>query len=149
MKYMDIIKNRIREQIRNFNYREFVRFAIVGIIATGIHYGIYLFFSWIFQVDKTETTYLNIIYTIGYVVSWFCNLYLTAYFTFKSDVSIKRGVGFAISHVINYMLHILFLNVFLHIGVPEKWAPIPVFCVVIPINFMLVRSVFKSKYFQK
>ena len=65
------------------------------------------------------------------------------------NVSVKRGVGFALSHAVNYLLHIIILNLVLKIGVPENFAPLPVFCVVIPINFLLVRYVFKSKYFQK
>lgn len=141
-------KNKIKKNVLTPQFYEFVRFAIVGIIATVIHYGVYLLFMWIFQMDKTDTMYLNVTYTIGYIVSWLCNFYLTAHFTFKSNISIKRGIGFAFSHVINYFLHLFFLNVFFWIGVPEKWAPIPVFCFVVPINFLLVRYVFKSKYFQ-
>lgn len=140
---------KIKELLSEFKYKEFIRFVIVGIIATGIHYSLYLLLSWLFHIDKTETTFLNVVYTIGYIVSWFCNLYLTARFTFKSNVSVKRGVGFALSHAVNYLLHIIILNLVLKIGVPENFAPLPVFCVVIPINFLLVRSVFKSKYFQK
>ena len=43
----------------------------------------------------------------------------------------------------------IFLNFFLWLGVSEGLAPIPVFCIVIPINFLLVRFVFKSKQFEK
>lgn len=121
-------------------FREFVRFAIVGLIATCIHYGIYYFLNLFINV--------NVAYTIGYVVSWFVNLYLTAHFTFKSTLSFKKGVGFAVSHLVNYLLHMLFLNLFLHVGVSEAIAPLFVFAVVIPINFLLVRFVFKSKRFK-
>lgn len=121
-------------------FREFVRFAIVGLVATGIHYGIYYLLNLFINV--------NVAYTIGYVVSWLANLYLTAHFTFKSTLSFKRGAGFAASHLVNYLLHMLFLNLFLAIGVSEEIAPLFVFALVIPINFMLVRFVFKSKQFQ-
>ena len=119
--------------------REFVRFAIVGLIATGIHYGIYYLLNLFINV--------NVAYTIGYVVSWIANLYLTAHFTFKSTLSFKKGVGFAVSHLVNYLLHMLFLNLFLSIGMSETIAPLFVFAVVIPINFLLVRFVFKSNKF--
>jgi putative flippase GtrA len=118
-------------------FREFVRFAIVGLVATVIHYGIYFLLNLFINV--------NVAYTIGYVVSWFVNLYLTAHFTFKSTLSFKKGVGFAFSHLVNYLLHMLFLNLFLAIGVSEEIAPLFVFALVIPINFLLVRFVFKSK----
>lgn len=116
---------------------EFIRFGIVGAIATGIHYGLYYLLNLIMNV--------NIAYTIGYIIAWFCNFYLTAHFTFKTITSAKRGVGFAISHGINYVLHMVLLNFFLWIGLSEIWAPVPVFCIVIPINFILVRYIFKSE----
>ena len=121
--------------------REFIRFGIVGALATGIHYGLYYLLNLVMNV--------NVAYTIGYVVAWFCNFYLSAHFTFKSETSVKRGVGFAISHGINYVLHMSLLNLFLWLELSETWAPVPVFCIVIPINFVLVRYVFRSKYFEK
>ena len=139
----------ISYQIRSSQkLREFIRFAIVGVLATGIHYGIYLLLVWLNDIGEEETLYTNIAYSIGYIIAWFCNFYLSAHFTFKSNTSVKRGIGFALSHGLNYLLHLLFLNFFLWIGMSETLAPIPVFCIVIPINFVLVRYVFRSKHFQ-
>ena len=120
--------------------KEFIRFAIVGVISTGIHYGSYYLLNLVINV--------NIAYTIGYVVAWFVNFYLSAHFTFKSETSVKRGLGFAISHGINYVLHIVLLNLFLWIGISEMLAPIPVYCIAVPVNFVLVRYVFKARVFQ-
>ena len=118
-----------------FFSREFLRFCIVGLVATGIHYGVYLFL-----IRWLNT---NLAYSIAYIISLSCNLLLTASFTFKANVTVKRTAGFVASHGVNYLLHIAFLNLFLFLGVAEKWAPIPVFCLVFPINFILVRTVFK------
>ena len=128
--------------------QQFIRFAIVGALATAIHYGLYLLIVWANDIGEDETLYTNIAYSIGYVVAWCANFYLSAHFTFQSKTSFKRGIGFALSHGVNYVLHIIFLNLFLWIGLSETIAPIPVFCIVIPINFILVRYVFTSKYFQ-
>lgn len=128
--------------------KQFIRFAIVGALATAIHYGLYLLIVWANDIGEDETLYTNIAYSIGYVVAWCANFYLSAHFTFQSNTSLKRGIGFALSHGVNYVLHIFFLNLFLWLGLSETIAPIPVFCIVIPINFILVRYVFTSKYFQ-
>ena len=128
--------------------QQFIRFAIVGALATAIHYGLYLLIVWANDIGEDETLYTNIAYSIGYVVAWCANFYLSAHFTFQSNTSLKRGIGFALSHGVNYVLHLIFLNLFLWIGLSETIAPIPVFCIVIPINFILVRYVFTSKYFQ-
>ena len=111
-----------------FLSREFLRFCIVGLLATGIHYGVYLL---LIQWMNT-----NLAYSIAYIISLACNLLLTASFTFKANVTVKRTAGFVASHGVNYLLHIAFLNLFLFLGVAEKWAPIPVFCLVFPINFI-------------
>ena len=116
---------------------QFVRFGMVGCLATGIHYGIYYVLQQ--HID------VNVAYTLGYVISFIANFYLTAYLTFKSSPSWKKLFGMGGAHAVNYTLHIVLLNIFLKIGVSSELAPIPVFCIAIPVNFLLVRFVFKPK----
>lgn len=117
-------------------WQEIIRFCIVGGLATAVHYGIYLLLQlWIW-------TWLA--YTIGYVLSFLMNYMLTNYFTFRTKPSVQNGIGFVISHAVNYGLHIGLLELFLWLGVSDVWAPIPVYCIVIPVNFLLVRFVFKN-----
>ena len=116
---------------------EFVRFAIVGIIATAIHYGVYYILQWFI--------YVNIAYTIGYIVSFIANFHLSAYFTFGRKPSWGKALGFGGAHLFNYLLHIGLLNFFLWLGLSRPLAPIPVFSIAIPVNFLLVRFVFKGK----
>ena len=112
------------------------RFIIVGVIATALHYAIY----WILM----RWMNVNIAYTIGYALSFICNFFLTSYFTFKSSATVKRGLGFGSAHLVNYLLQILLLNLFVWFGIKAEYAPIPVYLIVIPINFLLVRFVFKK-----
>lgn len=118
---------------------EIIRFAVVGTLATAVHYGIYYLFL---LLDVFHPT---IGYTVGYAVSFLLNFYLSNHFTFKTKPTLKKGLGFGLSHLINYLLHIILLTAFLKLGVNEKWAPLPVYVIVIPINFILVRTVLKSK----
>ena len=116
---------------------EFIRFGIVGGLSTALHYGIYYLLQLYINV--------NIAYTIGYILSFVGNFFLTSYFTFGTAPSWKKLVGMMGAHVVNYLLHIALLNLFLWIGVAQQWAPIPVFAIAIPVNFILVRFVFKHK----
>lgn len=116
---------------------EAVRFGIVGVGATALHYGIYYLLQQVINV--------NVAYTVGYAVSFVANFYATSYFTFGTSPSWKKLFGMGAAHGVNYLLHILLLNVFLWMGIPKVWAPFPVFAVVIPVNFLLVRFVFKRK----
>ena len=115
---------------------EFMRFAVVGGISTVLHYGIYLL--------TKRWLPVNIAYTLGYVLSFIVNFCLTSYWTFHTTPSWKKLGGMMGAHGVNYLLHIFFLNLFLWVGIPENWAPIPVYMIVVPINFLLVRFVFKS-----
>ena len=116
---------------------EFVRFVMVGIFATALHYGLYFVLQRIINV--------NIAYTLGYALSFIANFYLTAYFTFGRKPSWKKAFGFGGAHLFNYLLHMGLLNLFLWMGLPKPLAPIPVFAIAIPVNFLLVRFVFKRK----
>lgn len=121
----------------NTKYTEIFRFTLVGLIATFIHYIIYLILN-IFIISWVA-------YSIGYLISFLFNFYLSSVFTFKSKASIKKGIGFSISHAINYGLHIILFSFFKHVGIPENYAPIFVYMIAIPVNFILVRFVFKAR----
>ncbi|MFI3293536.1 MAG: GtrA family protein [Rikenellaceae bacterium] len=126
--------------IINKNQAEILRFVLVGILATIIHYGIY-------YLSKSFIA-VNIAYTLGYIISFIANYFLSSYFTFRTNASTRKAVGFGVSHLINYGLHMVLLNTFLHFGLNDKIAPIFVFAIAIPVNFILVRTVLKSKKLQ-
>ena len=65
--------------------KEFIRFGVVGVLATALHYGIYYFLQSFINV--------NVAYTTGYVISFIVNFYLTSYFTFGTTPSWKKLVG--------------------------------------------------------
>ena len=113
---------------------EIVRFGMVGVVATALHYGVYWLLHGLMNV--------SVAYTIGYFVSFVANYLLSARFTFKKKKSVKNGVGFACAHLFNYVLQISLLNFFIWLGVGEALAPVPVYCIAIPTNFVLVRLVF-------
>lgn len=115
---------------------QLLRFVVVGVLATALHYGIYLLLLNV----MSET----IAYSIGYVISFIFNFVLTCVFTFRKKASTKKGVGFGFAHLVNYGLHVSLLNLFLWLGVSNVYAPIPVFCVAVPVNFLLVRFVFQK-----
>lgn len=119
------------------NFYEIIRFGIVGIIATIIHYGIYL------ALNLIITSWIA--YSVGYGISFLCNFYLSNKFTFKTKPTIKKGIGFGVSHFVNYLLQVILLSIFIRLGIPDNYAPLPVFCIAVPVNFLMVRFVLKSK----
>lgn len=128
------IKDYVRKLRKAGMAGEAVRFAAVGVFATGLHYAIYYLLLPLLSA--------GVAYTIGYGLSLVANFFLTARFTFRSRPTGGKAAGFALSHGVNYLLHISLLQLFLHLGVPPRLAPLPVFAIAIPVNFLLVRFVF-------
>ena len=148
MAYIKAMKWNISSILYNSKFKEFIRFGIVGVVAVIIHYGIYMLLLLAMGIDwraaAGTSMRTNLAYTIGYAVSLVCNLWLTAHYTFKEKITIKRTGGFVLSHVINYFIHIVLLNVYLWMGVAEWLAPFLVLLIAVPINFILVRTAFKK-----
>lgn len=100
-----------------------------------IQYGVYLLL-----VGHTHVAVAN---TVGYIVSFVFNFYASTRFTFRVKATARRGAGFILSHVVNYLLQMGTLALFIGIGVPKSLAPIPMFCICVPVNFLLVRYFLK------
>ena len=81
---MEIVKSVFQSKSKRY---QFIRYCTVGTLAAGIHYGVY------YLLQEYEMTNLNIAYTIGYVTSFICNFFLTSYFTFRSNPSLKRELS--------------------------------------------------------
>lgn len=133
------------------------RFLVVGVGATLAHWGIYLLLNALLGLTERDTFALSITYSLGYAVSLLGNYLLSLKWTFRTKGSAAKGLGFLFSHAVNYGLHLLLLNLFLWLGVhrllhaalaavapgltvaPEALLPLPVFFVVVPVNFLMVR----------
>lgn len=112
-----------------------MRFVVVGALATVIHYGIYLAL-----LGRMAD---GVAYTAGYVISFVFNYLLSSRYTFRSRTSVRNGVGFCAAHTVNYLIHISLFHLWIWIGVPEWLVPVPVYAIAIPVNFLLVRLVFR------
>ena len=121
---------------------EIFRFGIVGLIATTIHYLIYIY------LENMMIPY-NISYTVAYLISFIFNFLLSNHFTFKTRPNISRGIKFSMSHIFNYLLQVTLLNIFIGLRINKKMAPLIVYCISIPINFMLVRISLKGLKFNR
>lgn len=115
----------------------FVRFGLVGGLATALHYGLYCLFCMYMGP--------NWAFSLAYLLSFVANFLLTSYFTFGTMPTWGKLVGHAGAHVLNYLLQLALLNLFLWLGIPEMIAPLPVFAVSVPVNFLVVRFVFTNK----
>lgn len=133
---------------------EVVRFGIVGVAATVVQYVVYwilIQFNPITQHPTANTQegapdnhlWPTIAMTLGYAISFVFNFYASTHFTFRVKANARRGAGFAFSHLVNYLLQMVVLNFFLWLGLSKTIAPLPMFCICVPVNFLLVRFFLK------
>jgi len=125
----------------------FIRFCIVGAAAATVHYGIYYLLLLVHCP-------VNPAYIAGYIISFVGNYFATCYFTFRSHPSWGHFVGFAGSHAINFVLHIVLLNFFLWLlplvlsttqHTNELVAPILVMGIAMIIQYTILNMVFKKR----
>ncbi len=133
MQIKDIIER--FDNTHGLNIREVMRFLNVGVIATIIQ-----FVTYRVCLHYMSPTVAN---TIGYIVSFAFNFYASTRYTFKVKTNARHGLGFAFSHVVNYLMQTGLLNLFIWLGVSKDWAQIPMFCICVPTNFVLVRYFLK------
>lgn len=115
---------------------EGLRFCITGSLAVAIQYLTYRFLLKICTPIIANS--------ISYSISMSFNFILSSLFTFRVQLSTKKLPGFLLSHTINFFLQTIFLSMFIHFGIHKQFAPIPVYAICVPINFILVRLFFKS-----
>lgn len=56
--------------------------------------------------------------------------------------SAGNALGFAGCHAVNYLISIGLLNLFIYLGIDKLIAPILVLAIAIPVNFILLRTLF-------
>ena len=114
---------------------ELRRFFMVGATAVAIQYGTYLLL-----IEWLPPTVAN---TIAYGVSLLFNYIASTRFTFRVKPTAKRGAGFALAHLVNYLLQTILLAFFLWLDWGKGISMLPVFAICVPVNFILVRYFLK------
>lgn len=126
---------------------EVVRFGIVGVIATALQYVVYLammpLLGYVVSESWSDHGLVTVANTVAYAISFAFNFIASTRYTFKVKATAKRGAGFTLSHVVNYTMQTLLLNLFVGLGLSKQLAMLPTLAVCIPVNFVLVRFFLK------
>ncbi len=123
-------------------FSEIIRFGMVGGVATVIQYIMYVvFLKAVFHGQRAVIAAM-----ISYAISFIVNFFLSSYFTFHSRPNANKGIGFALSHLINLGLQTGLVAIFKGIMNPD-YALLPALAICIPLNYFMVRFAFKGKLF--
>lgn len=147
MQMKDIINHFGKERLG-----EIIRFGIVGVLAVAIQYGVYLLLLWLFADSSSTLPFKEgtgvgfplLANCFAYVVSFLFNYVASTRYTFHVRSTARRGAGFTLAHLVNFLLQTLLLALFLRLGLSKPVAMLPVFAICVPINFLLVRYFLKK-----
>ena len=74
---------------------EFARFFVVGVGATLLHLAVYLLLNWACNLSEKDALGITLTYSAGYAVSFVANYFVSLRWTFKTEGSVGKGLGFA------------------------------------------------------
>ncbi len=115
------------------NIAEFIRFCIVGVIATGID-------AVLFYAAKTIVPY-QVALVIGYLMSLTVNYYLTTKWTFRVKQTLTNLVGILSVHLVNLFIvrmGLMFLFV-RQMGLDSNVAYVPMLIISVLFSFIAIK----------
>ena len=117
----------------NSKSAEFVRFCLVGVIATALDAGI-------FYLVRLFAPY-QVALVSGYCLSFIVNYLLTTYCTFKKKTSTGNLFGMIAAHMFNlFVVRMSLMWIFVNITeIPDRIAYIPTLLISMVTNFLVVR----------
>ncbi len=127
--------NRLTADNNRRNIAEFIRFCIVGAIATGID-------AALFYAAKTVVPY-QVALVIGYLISLTVNYYLTTKWTFKVKQTWANLVGIISVHLVNLFIvrmGLMFLFV-RQMGLDSNVAYVPMLIVSVLFSFVAIKII--------
>lgn len=131
--------NQLAEKFHTSQMQEFIRFCIVGVVATLID-------AAVFYVVRQFASY-QVALISGYSVSLIANYFLTVLWTFKQKPSAKNAIGVLAAHAFNlFVVRISLMYLFADMmGFNDRIAYVPTLLISVFTNFLIVRFVVKTK----
>lgn len=118
--------------------QEFVRFCIVGIVATVVD-------AAIFYTVRCFAPY-QVALMSGYLISLVFNYFFTVRWTFRARTTMANAVGVFIAHLFNlFVVRMGLMYLFIHFcSLSDKWAYLPTLAISMVTNFLVVKFVVKK-----
>ena len=113
---------------------EFARFLIVGLINTGVGYGVYLLLlQWIGYELAYAAAYL-----VGIVFAYLLN----SLFVFRSPMRLRTALSYPFVYLVQYLFGSLLLYAMVAwLGLDRRWAALIALVLSVPVSFLLNRIV--------
>jgi putative flippase GtrA len=111
-----------------------VRFGVVGVVNTGVYYGLYL-------ILRTVVPYL-VAHVIAFLLAMVGSYFLNCRFTFRTRPTLRKFLLFPLSNATNFTITSLGLYLLVDIGhLNEKISPLIAAAAAIPVTYLVARHV--------
>ncbi|MDW0110573.1 GtrA family protein [Sporosarcina aquimarina] len=122
-----------------FEVREFITFAIVGVINTATYYSFYLLGL------KTLGLAYMIAHFSAVVLSMIISFFLNSYITYKVKPTWKKFLMYPITQLVNIVVTAILLYILVDgLHVNSTIAPIGALIITVPVTFVVTGKVLKA-----
>ena len=114
--------------------RHVSRFAVVGVINTGVYYGVYL-------ILQSFIPYLAA-HLMAIVVAMVGSFFMNTYWTFQTQPTWRKFAVFPLTNLTNYVMTTVGVVALVEgFGMDERLAPLVAAAAAIPVTFLLTRHI--------
>lgn len=114
--------------------RRLIRFGLVGVINTGVYYGLYLLFHTMF-------VYL-VAHVIAFTIAMIGSYFLNCFFTFKIHPGWRTFLLFPLSNLTNFVFTTVGLGFAVEtLGINSEIAPLVVAAFAIPVTYVVAHYI--------
>jgi putative flippase GtrA len=118
--------------VRRANPFEFTRFCIVGLVNTGIGYGVYLLLL--------QWTGYELAYAAAYIVGIVSAYLLNSIFVFRSPMRVRTALRYPLVYLAQYLFgSALLYGMVAWVGIDRRWAALIALMLSVPASFLLNR----------
>jgi len=132
----------MKKLIRTFCNRSFIIFCIIGIINTLVHLAIY---------NLLLNYNIVLANTVAFIIASLFSYWANSTFTYKQKMNrisfVAAMVTFFIKLLLSNGLTLAFEFLFTRLSLTEliKLIPIPITCIILPLQFLVFNRIFKPK----
>ena len=118
--------------------RSAVKFGVVGVVNTGVYYGVYLLLRLAMPYFAAHLLALG----VAMVASFFLN----CYWTFRTRPTWRKFALFPLTNAVNYLMITVGVVVLVEwVGIDSRIAPLVAAAAAIPVTFVLSRRVLTGR----
>ena len=124
----------------NNNYKQIIRFVLVGCMNTFNYWLLYLLFTHVFHFHILTS------HSVAFIMSMIGSFFMNTYFTYKTKVTLKKFFQFPLTYIVNFIITTISIYVLVDIlNLNKDIAPLISSVIAIPFTFAISKKILVTK----